>query len=411
MILNGSSGARYGIPFPILARSSFGILGSNIPAMLRGMVACGWFGIHTWIGGQALYSAISHLWPGISDWPNILPSFMAVKTGPFTCFMIFWAITLWILIKGMKSIKLLEAISAPVLLIASLMLLYWALSQVGISTLLNQPQNLKPGTSLFSTMTIGISAMVGFWATLSLNIPDFTRYAKDQKAQLLGQSLGLPITMLLFALVGALVTKASYIKFGKAIWDPIELISYFDNKLVSVIACIVVCLATLSTNIAANLVGPANDISNINPKRISFKTGGVITAIVGILIMPWKLVADPSGYIFTWLIGYSTLLGPILGILLTDYYLINKQVLNVEQLYHEDGQYGSVNLIAVVAFLMGVLPNILGFLFQVGAITYIPTLFINIYQFAWFVGVFVSSISYLSLHYLIKMPSRQKLKV
>jgi NCS1 family nucleobase:cation symporter-1 len=403
MLLNGMAGAKHGIPFPVYARSSFGLLGSNIPALLRAIVACGWFGIQTWIGGMAILAVIKIIWPGVVRLPRILPGFMGVETAPFLCFLIFWGINLFIILKGVDTIKFLETYAAPLLLASGVVLLIWAIVKTGrvsgagtggfwtgLKTLLNQPSGFETSGAFWKAFIPGLTGMVGFWATLSLNIPDFTRYAKNQKSQLWGQALGLPTTMTLFALIGIMVTKGTEVIYGQALWNPVQVIERFESPFILFFAMIVVAIATLSTNVAANVVSPANDFSNMIPGKINFKRGGLITAVIGILIMPWKLIADPTGYIFTWLIGYSSLLGPIGGILLVDYFILRKQELDIDGLYRLESPYyytRGFNLKAAAAFVIGVLPNIPGFLHRVGALSTIPSVFETVYSYAWFVGL------------------------
>lgn len=406
MLLNGKVGAKYGIPYPVFARSSFGILGSNIPALLRAVVACGWFGIQSWIGGTAVTAVIKVLWPGYINLPNVFPEFLGLETAPFISFMIFWGINVFVILKGVKYIKWLETASAPILLISGVALLFWAISKTGTETggffsgfsiLMDQPSKFETSAEFWKVFIPGLTGMVGFWATMSLNIPDFTRYAKDQKSQLWGQALGLPTTMTLFALIGVMVTKTTEVLYGTAIWNPVQVIEKFDSPIILFFSMFIICIATLSTNIAANVVGPANDFANALPSKINFKRGGMITAVLGILMMPWKLIADPSGYIFTWLIGYSSLLGPIGGILLCDYFILRKQKLNVDDLYKIDGEYGytaGFNISAIVAFVIGVVPNVPGFLLKIGALNAIPGFFETIYSYAWFVGLPLSGIVY-----------------
>jgi NCS1 family nucleobase:cation symporter-1 len=399
MILNGHAGAKYGIPFPVLARASFGTAGANIPAILRALVACGWFGIQTWIGGYALYQA-ARLWvPELMTLPSVFPSWMGLQTGPAVCFFIFWLINMWIVYLGVDSIRKLLVFKAIFLPVAALALLYWAINAAhGLGPILNQPSQLS-GASFWAYFFPALTGMVGYWATLSLNIPDFTRYAKSQRAQIRGQALGLPPSMTLFSFIGVVVTSATTIVFGTTEWDPVALAGNFHNKYIVSFAMIAIVLSTLATNIAANIVSPANDISNLSPRKINFRMGGYVTGIIGILIFPWKLVADPAGYIFTWLIGYSSLLGPIGGIMIADYYFIRKQQLHVPQLYSHQGMYrytGGFNSRALIALLLGIIPNIPGFLVQVNLLdnASMPSWIIHLYSYAWFVGFLVSGIVY-----------------
>ncbi|MBT3983808.1 MAG: NCS1 family nucleobase:cation symporter-1 [Bacteriovoracaceae bacterium] len=409
MLLNGKPGAKYGIPYPVFARASFGTLGSNIPALLRAVVACGWFGIQTWIGGMAVMAVISSFWPGFLELPNILPLWMGTTTAPFISFLIFWAVNVFIIIRGVQTIKFIETASAPLLLLSGVALLYWATSKVGstsggffygLDRLLEQPSKFKTSAEFWAVFIPSLTGMVGFWATMSLNIPDFTRYAKNQRAQLLGQVFGLPTTMTLFALIGVMVTNATVIIYGTAIWDPVQVIQKFDSSVVLLVSMVVITIATLSTNVAANVVGPANDFSNAYPSKINFRRGGLLTAFIGIFMMPWKLIADPQGYIFTWLIGYSSLLGPIGGILIADYFILRKQTLKVEDLYKKDGEYTyykGFNFAAIFAFVIGVIPNVPGFLYQIKVLDSISPTFKTIYSYAWFVGLPTAGIVYLVL--------------
>ena len=399
MLLNGHAGAKYGIPFPVFARASFGTKGANIPAMLRAIVACGWFGIQTWIGGDALYHILKVWDPSMAevDTQSLFP-----QAIPMTCFLLFWLLNMFIVYLGVESIRKLLVFKAIFLPVAALALLAWAITAAnGLGPILDQPSLLK-GDAFWKYFFPALTGMVGFWATLSLNIPDFTRYAKSQKAQIKGQAFGLPPSMTLFAFIGVVVTSATPLVYGSTIWDPVQLAGKFENKIIVSFAMIAVAISTLATNIAANIVSPANDFSNLAPGKINFRTGGYITGIIGVLIFPWKLVADPTGYIYNWLIGYSALLGPIGGIMIADYYFIRKQILFVNELYQHNGQYSfknGFNKNAIIALLCGILPNVPGFLLQVKLVsaTAFPEWISNLYNYAWFVGFFVSGFVYWSL--------------
>lgn len=401
MILNGHAGAKYGIPFPVFARASFGVKGANIPALLRAIVACGWFGIQTWIGGFALYQMLRLWMPSLETLPQIFPDSFGLATGPAITFFLFWLLNMYIVYLGVESIKKLLVFKAFFLPIAALALLFWAISASnGLGPILAQPSKFETSSQFFAFFFPALTGMVGFWATLSLNIPDFTRYAKNQKAQIVGQAMGLPPSMTLFAFIGVAVTSATIIIYGNAIWDPVVLAGKFQDKFLVSVAMIAVIISTLATNIAANIVSPANDFANIAPKKITFKKGGLITGIIGVLIFPWKLIADPTGYIFTWLIGYSSLLGPIGGIMIADYYFVRKQELNTLDLYRINGEYSFTNGVhytAVFALLLGIIPNIPGFLTTIKVIRAdaVPFWMSGLYNYAWFIGFFVSGISYM----------------
>ena len=400
MILNGHAGAKYGIPFPVFARASFGTRGANIPAMLRAIVACGWFGIQTWIGGFALYQLL-RLWiPAIETLPQIFPDFWGLQTGPAITFFIFWILNMYVIFLGVESIKKLLVFKALFLPFAALALLFWAIKAGnGLGPILAQPSKFISSAAFFTFFFPALTGMVGFWATLSLNIPDFTRYAKSQHAQITGQAIALPASMTLFSFIGVVVTSATTLIYGTTIWDPLILAGKFTSNLIISAAMIAVAISTLATNIAANMVSPANDFANLAPTKITFRKGGYITGIIGILIFPWKLIADPSGYIFTWLVGYSSLLGPVGGIMIVDYYFIRKQELVITDLYSHEGIYrfqNGINPAAIWALFLGILPNVPGFLttIKIIGIDFFPIWISNIYHYAWFVGFVVSGLFY-----------------
>ncbi len=390
MVLNAHAGTKYGISFPVLLRVSFGTRGANIPALLRAVVACGWFGIQTWIGGTAIDALLTAVWSG---WASIDVVIAGNPLHTWISFFLFWGIQVVIILRGIDGIKHLESWAAPLLLLGGLVLLIWASSAAG------GLGNVLAGTSALQTsqadfwaiFPAALTASVGYWATLSLNIPDFTRYAKSQRSQMLGQALGLPLTMTAFAFIGVAVTSATVIIYGEAIADPVQLIKKFDNTLVILFAMVIIFVAQLSTNMAANVVSPSNDFSNLNPKRISYITGGLITAVIGIVMMPWQLMSSMGAYIFTWLIGYSGLMGAIGGILICDYWLIRKRRIDLAELYKTDGiySYGSgFNWTAIVALGVSIAPVVPGFLRAAatpGGQVADPGILDTLYIYAWFV--------------------------
>lgn len=397
MILNGHAGTKYGIPFPVLARASFGTLGANIPALLRAIVACGWFGIQTWIGGVSLYQILRVWIPSLSE-PIITGFFPPILE--MICFLIFLFLNMIVVYFGVESIRKLLVFKAIFLPAAAFALLFWAIfSTQGLGEILNQPAKFQTSAEFWKFFFPALTGMVGFWATLSLNIPDFTRYATSQKAQINGQIIGLPPSMAVFSFIGVVVTSATVIIYGTTIWDPVILAGKFENKILVTLAMLAIAISTLATNIAANIVSPANDFANLIPKKITFRIGGYITGIIGVLICPWKLIADPSGYIFTWLVGYSGLLGSVGGIMIVDYFLIRKQTLIVEELYQENRSYSyknGFNSKAVIALILGIIPNIPGFLVTIKAIsqTSVPEWIANLYHYSWFIGFFISGLIY-----------------
>jgi len=400
MVLNGHPGTKYGIPFPVLARASWGVQGAHIPSVARALVACGWFGIQTWFGGFAIYQLLNVLTSGGLEGADL--PILGINFGEFACFLAFWAVQLVVVYKGVESIRLLEQYAAPFLILMGLALLGWAYVKAdGFGTMLSTPSKFAAGGEkegqFWSVFFPSLTAMVGFWATLSLNIPDFTRYAKSQRDQVLGQLLGLPTTMTLFAFIGVAVTSATVVIFGEAVWDPTVLLGKMGGGFAVVVSLFALSIATLSTNIAANVVSPANVFINVAPSKIDFRIGGMITAGFGVAIFPWKLIESTGNYIFTWLIGYSALLGPIGGILIVDYFLIRKTEFDLPGLYRKDGPYwysGGFNPVAIIAFVVAVLPNLPGFLVAAGAMDSAAPIFTTLYTYAWFVGFLLAGAIY-----------------
>ena len=379
MLLNAHAGARYGIPFPVFARASFGVLGANVPAILRALVACGWFGIQTWIGGEAINAMITALAPA---WAHF-------HYGVALCFVFFWLLNVIVILRGIETIRLLQGVSAPFLLLIGLALLLWARNKAGgFGPMLASPSKFQSFGDFFRFFVPSLTGVVGFWATVSLNIPDFTRYAHSQRDQMVGQALGLPATMTFYSFIGIAVTSATVIIFGQALWDPVAVLSRLGNPWAVVLAMIALLIATLNVNVAANVVSPANDFSNLSPRRISFRLGGLITCFVGILMQPWKLMANYGSYIFGWLVGYSGFLGPIAGVLICDYFLVRKKILLPEDLYRRGGQYEysrGFHWQAIVALAGGAAVAFVGLV--------VPPLR-PLYDYAWFVGFAVSFAAY-----------------
>jgi len=395
MVLNAHAGTKYGISFPVLCRASFGVRGANIPALLRAIVACGWFGIQTWIGGLALNALLTAAWP----------SWAGVANGSWIAFGIFWLVQVGIILRGTEGIKHLESWSAPLLLAGGAALLWWGVRNGGgLGHVLDESARLQQGTTPFWVLfPAALTANIGYWATLSLNIPDFTRYARSQKSQMLGQALGLPLTMTAFAFIGVAVTSATIVIFGEAIWDPVVLISRIGSPAVIIVGAVIILIAQVTTNMAANVVSPSNDFSNLSPKRISYVTGGLITAVLGIAMMPWRLYADAAAYIFTWLIGYSSLMGALGGILIADYWILRRQRLSIPDLFRLQGRYtyrSGFNWRAVAALVLSVLPVLPGFLraaLTPGGQVADANFFDTVYTYAWFVTFGLSMVFYLAL--------------
>lgn len=422
ILLNAHPGTRYGIPFPVLARASFGVLGANVPAILRAVVACGWFGIQCSIGGEAIKTFLVAVWPAFASIGGEA-SLAGLSISSAITFALFWALNVWIIYRGMSAVRVFENWAAPFVLVLAAVLVVWTVRVAGgFGPLLSTPSKLKTFADFWPVFVPSLTAMIGFWATLSLNIPDFTRYGRSQKEQMLGQTLGLPTTMVVFSAMGVLVTSAAQAiwKGSSAgdLWDPVVVLSLVispepaaghaepflasavTRAVVAVVALVGVGIATLSVNIAANVVSPANDFANLAPRRISFQTGGLITGLLGVAMMPWKLLASPETYVFEWLVGYSALLGPIAGILIADYWILRRTELDVDALYRRGGAYEyrrGFNVAALVALVIGIAPNLPGFLHAAKLVESVPAAFDTLYTYAWFVGFGLAGLVYVVL--------------
>jgi NCS1 family nucleobase:cation symporter-1 len=402
ILLNSHPGTKYGIPFPVFARASYGTVGSNLPAIMRALVACGWFGIQAWIGGQALHTFLHSIIP---SWPTLLGGpISGHTTTEWLSFFVFWGMNIFIIYRGMDLLRMVENWAAPFVLVMTALLLWWAVSRAGgVGHLVAHPGKLNTWAAFKPVFIPSLTAMIGFWATLSLNMPDFTRFGRSQREQVLGQSVALPTTMTIFAAMGVMITSAAMLIYPgediNKLWDPVQLVGHFTQPLVVAISMFTVVVATLSVNIAANVVSPANDFANAFPKRISFRTGGLITGILGVVMMPWRLLADPSGYIFGWLVAYSGGLGSIAGVLVADYWLVRDKELRLADLYREQGAYtyaAGWNWRAVVATVLGC------FFAWIGLA--VP-MFKPLYDYGWFVGFGVA----FALHYALMKLSRPEI--
>jgi nucleobase:cation symporter-1, NCS1 family len=393
ILLNSHPGTKYGIPFPVFARASYGTIGSNLPALMRALVACGWFGIQAWIGGQALhvlFRSVLPAWPSLLGGPITWPGFVAgYSPTEYISFLLFWGLNIYIVYRGMDLLRRVENWAAPFVLIMALALMVWAIWKAkGLGVIMEERGKFNSFSEFFPIFVPSLTAMIGYWATLSLNMPDFTRFGRSQREQMVGQVVALPTTMTVFAAMGVIITSASAIIYGKLIWDPVLLIGEFKQPIIVAIAMFTVVVATLSVNIAANVVSPANDFANAFPRWITFRRGGLLTGVIGVLMQPWRLLADPSGYIFNWLLGYSGGLGSIAGVLIADYWLVRNKELILGDLYRLRGAYtydGGWNWRAVVATLLGCA-------LAWGGLIWPPLK--PLYDYAWFVGLFVSGATY-----------------
>jgi NCS1 family nucleobase:cation symporter-1 len=390
MLLNAHAGAKYGIPFPVFVRASFGPVGANIPAMLRALVACGWFGIQSWIGGQAIAAMVVVLWPAAARIPSVT----------WVCFLGFWLLNMLVVWRGVESIRFLQSFSAPLMLVLGLLLLFFMVHKAGgFGPMLSTPSRFTTRHGFLKFFFPSLTAMVGYWATLSLNIPDFTRYSKSQESQIVGQAFGLPVAMVLYSFIGIAVTSASTVVFGEAIWNPVTLLGRFHQPWIAFLGLVGLLIATLNVNIAANVVSPSNDFSNLAPKLISFRMAGLITGFLGLLMCPWYWMSTHASYVFGWLVGYSGLLGPVAGVMVTDYFLLRGTKLDSYSLYRRGGMYeyrNGVNPAAIVALVVGVVAALVG--------KFVPSVSF-LYDYAWFVGFFLSG----AIYYGMMFGQRDKL--
>ena len=402
MLLNAHAGTKYGVPFPVFVRASFGVRGANFAAMARALVACGWFGIQTWLGGVALDALTTAAWGG---WAN-------VPSHSFIAFGVFWAIQVVIILTGIEGVKVFESLSAPLLIGGSIALLIWGfVAGGGVGNVFSTSAQLQQGDAPFwSLFWPSLAANVGYWITLSLNVPDFTRYAQSQRSQVVGQVLGLPLTMTAFSFIGIAVTAATIVVFDKAIWDPVKLVTRLtgDIPVLLILAMIVIAIAQISTNMAANVVSPSFDFSNLAPKVISFRMGGLITAVIGILSFPWLLLETAGAYIFTWLVGYGSLLGAIGAVMIVDYWIVRRRNLDLRDLYRLDGRYaysGGWNWRAITAVFIGVVPVLPGF-FKAATTPGLtgpfptPTFVESLYNYGLFFTFGVTAVAYLILSWI-----------
>jgi NCS1 family nucleobase:cation symporter-1 len=399
ILANSHAGTKYGIPFPVYARAAYGTVGSNLPALMRAVVACGWFGIQCWIGGQALHTLWRALWPawhelggGRLTFHTTLFSLVGATPTQYLDFLVFWALNILIVWRGMDLVRRVENWAAPYVLVMTTVLVGWAIWRArGLGAIIERPGRFQTLAEFLPVFVPSLTAMIGFWATLSLNMPDFTRFGRSQREQMVGQVVALPTTMTVFAAMGVVITSASTIIYGRTIWDPVELVGSFARPWIVALAMFTIVVATISVNIAANVVSPANDFANAFPRHINFRMGGLVTGLLGILMQPWRLLADPHGYIFKWLLGYSGGLGSIAGVLIADYFWIRGRRLVLAGLYRVDGEYTFTcgwNPAAVIATLLGCGAAWIGL--------FVPKLR-PLYDYAWFVGFAVSAGSYLLL--------------
>lgn len=409
-ILLGHPGTKYGIPFPVLCRASLGIRGAHIAACLRGLIACGWYGIDTWIGGQALYVFINALCNGKLDDSQVI-SWLGISMSELGCFLIFWLLQILFILHGVNGIRYLEKYSAPVLIALSAALLIWAYVKAGgFKEMLSASSQFGEGGTkqgqFWVVFLSGLTANIGTFATLSLSMSDFTRYARSQTDQVLGH-VALPISIVAFSFVGLAVSSSTEKIFGYIISNPVELLAQIGGIIPTLISIFGVTLIVLTTNVA-NIMAPSNALINLNPAYISFRMGALLTAVLGILIQPWRLFQNGDTFLNKWLLGYSFLVGPLTSIIMIDYYILRHCDLDIHALYYLDNvqhywYFKGYNIKAVIAFVAGVAPNIPGFLYTIGALKQVPSGFLVLYEVSWFSSFIMAGFSFWILSTMFKV--------
>jgi NCS1 family nucleobase:cation symporter-1 len=378
MLLNSHVGAKHGISFPVFARAAYGVRGANLPAVMRGLVACGWFGIQTWFGGLGINLALgATIGPSWSEAPPL--DLGIIGTVPLTTlasYFVCLVAQVVIIYKGFESLRRFQAIAAPIVVGAVVMLIVVLLVKTGgdLGPVVSQPSQLGWGAHFWlAVFPISLMANIAFWSTLSLNMPDFTRFAENQQAQRRGQAWGLPTTMLVVSLMAIIATSLASQHYGVSaseLWNPDVLVSHFGNRIAVIVGALAIVVSSVQTNMAANLVSPALDFANAMPKFITFRRGVLVSVALGTLLLPWKLLASPEAYVFVWLGFYGGIMGAVGGILVADYWLVRRTELRVPDLFVLDGHYHfnrGWNVRAVIATAVGAFVAVGGAYSAVGA--------------------------------------------
>lgn len=358
ILLNAHVGTKYGVPFPVYARTAFGIRGAQIPSFVRTIIGIGWTGILIWQGAESLQVAMC----------LIIPGWSSIAAGQWIMFAVFWALNIGIAYAGSNALKKFESIATPLLGITCAALLYWGIKVV-VTGGYTMSQALNAVTvpedfNLSETVVACLVANIAFYSTWALNIPDLSRYCKDQKSQVRGQLFGMPGSMVAIAFIGVFITGVTALKFGRAYWDPNQIVEAIGSPGAAIFAAFAISLATLTTNVTTNILPPVNGLCNLWPKGITYKRSVVIVGILTIIMQPWKLVSDPSGYIYNWLGTYGALTGPIASILIYDYYFVKKKRLALDELYLGQGSRywykNGFNIRAIAAWGLAILLPVLG---------------------------------------------------
>lgn len=359
IVLNSHAGAKYGIPFPVLARASFGVFGANIPAVVRGLIAAVWFGIQIHIGGGALLSLLLYAAPGLAGLNET--KFLELGLANWLTFAIFLVLNLLVL-REMEILKKFELWAAPIVMVFAIGLCAWSVSAAGgLGPIVSAPASAP--ADLSRLVPQALTAIIGFWSTLALNAPDFTRFSRTQKDQMVGQAVGLPTTMVAFSILAVFTTSATSVLYGKVMWDPLEIVKHLPSDALAIVSLIAILVATVSVNVPANLVSPAYDFANLAPRMITMWRGALLAAAIATAIQPWRLLASAGSYVFTWLNTSADLLGPVAGIMIADYWFLRRRELSAPDLYRADGLYRytkGFNLHTIAALAIGIVASLIG---------------------------------------------------
>ncbi|MGH3087480.1 MAG: NCS1 family nucleobase:cation symporter-1 [Rubrobacteraceae bacterium] len=353
MNLISVAGQRQGVPYPVLARISFGVFGANIPALIRAVIATFWYGIQTWLASVAVVILVLQIFPGLE--PLTESSFLGLSTLGWGCFLAMWLAQLLVLRHGMDSIKTLVDWSGPAIYVAMFALAAWIWYEAGSDmsfTLGSRELGIGETVLLFFT---AVALVVNYFSTLMLNFCDFSRWAPSESMVRKGNFWGLPVNFMLFSAVVVITTAGSIAVYGEAITDPVELVAEIPSTVAIALGALTFALATIGINIVANFVGPSYDFANAFPKYIDFKRGGLITAVLAIAVMPWHIFNSPVAINY-FLGGLGALLGPIFGVIVVDYYLIKRGRIQVHALFREGANEpywykGGINPDALYAFI------------------------------------------------------------
>jgi NCS1 family nucleobase:cation symporter-1 len=395
MVLTGRVGARYGIPYAVWARTTFGTFGANVPAVTRGIVAIGWFGVQSYLGATAINALLVTVF---ESWRNFDHVIGGVAANLWVAMILYWAVNFVVIRHGMETVRRFESWAGPAVFVVMVPALIWAVGQMdGLGPVFTESSRYEStGSFLLHGFLPGVALFVSAsWATMVLNLPDLTRFARSNRAQVRGTVIGLPLATVVFYLMAAIIVSGTQAATGKLIWNPADVLIAIDIPAFTIVGALLIAVATLSVNVAANLVSPAYDITNLLPRVFTFKRAASLAIVLGFVYMPWKLMEDPDT-LFRVLNNVGAIIGPATGIMLADFYVVRKRRIDVGALYRRHDRYwaqGGYNLVslAVLAVVSGFC--LLGQLIDPIAWSY---------DYAWFVGVGLGFVLHLATVLAIK---------